>query len=281
MMNQTPDTIETLGKSLIQHGPANQRVYLMKPDPEDLPELPQKLQEFARTRGYSKIFAVVPEEATPLFAVADYQVEARIPGYFRGEAAADLLAGYLNPERARRDATETTAILNTARRKAADPQPPPPLPDGALLRPAGPDDTPEMARLYRRVFETYPFPIHDPDYLRRTMTEHILYFGIWRDGELLALSSAETRPDALAVEMTDFATDPGARGAGLARHLLAAMQHELTARGFRTAYTIARAASHGMNITFARAGYTFGGTLWNNTQICGALEHMNVWHKPL
>ena len=81
--------------------------------------------------------------------------------------------------------------------------------------------------------------------------------------------------------MTDFATAPAARGASLARHLLARMDEDLAAKGFCTAYTIARAASAGMNICFARGGYTWGGTLWNNTQICGKLEHMNVWHKAL
>ena len=36
-----------------------------------------------------------------------------------------------------------------------------------------------------------------------------------------------------------------------------------------------------MNITFARQGYAFSGTLYNNTNISGNLESMNVWHKPL
>ncbi len=277
----TPDIMEKLGSSLIQHGPANQRIYLMKLDRADLPDLPQNLIDFARARAYGKIFAVVPEETTPSFAVLNYQVEARIPGYFHGQSTADLLACYLTPERAQHDESETIAILKTAQEKAEQPTPPPPLPEGATLRAATPNDTPAMARLYRRVFETYPFPIHDPAYLLQTMKEHILYYGVWQNDRLLALSSAETRPETLSVEMTDFATDPEARGAALARHLLAHMDHELPAAGFRTAYTIARAASHGMNITFARGGYHFGGTLWNNTQICGQLEHMNIWHKPL
>ena len=36
-----------------------------------------------------------------------------------------------------------------------------------------------------------------------------------------------------------------------------------------------------MNITFAKLGYDFGGTLTRNTQISGDLESMNVWYKPL
>ncbi|MDD2310679.1 MAG: hypothetical protein PHH91_13970, partial [Desulfuromonadaceae bacterium] len=41
------------------------------------------------------------------------------------------------------------------------------------------------------------------------------------------------------------------------------------------------AYSFGMNITFARDGYSFGGTLTNNTNISGSLESMNVWYKTL
>jgi hypothetical protein len=36
-----------------------------------------------------------------------------------------------------------------------------------------------------------------------------------------------------------------------------------------------------MNITFARNGYQFGGTLTSNTNIFGTLESMNVWYKSL
>ncbi len=50
-------------------------------------------------------------------------------------------------------------------------------------------------------------------------------------------------------------------------------------RGIATLYTIARAISPSMNITFAKCGYAFGGTLINNTQISGSIESMNLWHK--
>ncbi len=55
----------------------------------------------------------------------------------------------------------------------------------------------------------------------------------------------------------------------------------MPSRGIRTAYTIARAVSYGMNITFARCGYQYGGRLVNNTDIAGSLESMNVWYKTL
>ena len=47
----------------------------------------------------------------------------------------------------------------------------------------------------------------------------------------------------------------------------------------QTWYTIARALSAGMNITFAKAGYRYAGTLVNNTDISGTIESMNVWWR--
>ena len=63
---------------------------------------------------------------------------------------------------------------------------------------------------------------------------------------------------------------------GLAGLLLGRMEIEMLKKGITTLYTIARAYSYGMNITFARSGYIFSGTLPNNTQIAGGLETMNV-----
>jgi hypothetical protein len=59
------------------------------------------------------------------------------------------------------------------------------------------------------------------------------------------------------------------------------MEEAMREDGIHTVFTIARAYSYGMNITFSSSGYLFGGTLRNNTQICGRQESMNVWHKAL
>ena len=132
---------------------------------------------------------------------------------------------------------------------------------------------------YTKLYD--PFPIHDPAYLRRTMEENVVYFGIWEGESLIALSSAETDVASGNAEMTDFATLPECRGRGIAQHLLQEMEGEMARRDIRSLYTIARAYSHGMNITFAKNGYHYGGTLTNNTNISGGLESMNLWYKHL
>lgn len=81
--------------------------------------------------------------------------------------------------------------------------------------------------------------------------------------------------------MTDFATLPDWRGHGLAAPLLFHMENEIGKKGIKTAYTIARSASAGMNITFAKLGYCYAGRLKNNTNISGSIESMNIWYKPI
>jgi putative beta-lysine N-acetyltransferase len=138
-----------------------------------------------------------------------------------------------------------------------------------------------MASLYRKTLETYPFPIHDPGYLARTMADNVVYFGVFGAGELVALSSAEKDAGASAAEMTDFATLPEYRGKGLSSCLLKQTEEAMKAEGIKTAYTIARAESYGMNIVFARCGYEYRGRLVNNTDIAGDIESMNIWYRRL
>ncbi len=272
------DRVELLGASTIQHGPFNRRVYLMKPAREDLPELPARLIEFGRERGYTKIFAKVPESARELFTAAGYEIEAGVSGYYRGAAGALFAAYYLDPARREGDRQEALRIRELALSKSGTEKE---ESGGEEPRLLGEEDCPAAAELYREVFESYPFPIRDPGYLRRMMAAEVDYYGIEEAGRLIALASAEKDPEALAAEMTDFASRPGARGRGLAGRILRRMERDLARAGCRTGFTIARSLSPGMNITFARAGYRFGGLLWNNTQICGRLEPMNVWYKPL
>lgn len=275
------DVIEQVGGSRIQHGKNNDRIYLMKLAPEDAPTLVPRLDLLARKKGYTKIFAKVPAGARQAFAHAGYREEARVPGFFAGREDGIFVAKYFCPRRQQERRPETVRQVIAAARAKAEQSRGRSLTEGLRLRRLGATHTPAMAALYREVFASYPFPIHDPGYLRETLEDNILYWGVFEGERLVAISSAETYPADLNAEMTDFATLPPYRGAGLAQALLAEMESELARRNYRTAYTIARAYSFGMNITFAKQGYAFSGTLTHNTDIAGELESMNVWHKEL
>lgn len=273
-----PDQIEMIDSSLIQHGPENRRVYLMKAHPDDLPELAEKIESLAKRKGYTKIFAKVPVTLRDYFKRRAYRREAYVPGFYHGRTPAVFLAKYFSKKRQedpRQDRIEE--IIDLAHRKAEEPVS---VPGGEFtFREACPDDAPAMAEVYRAVFESYPFPIHDPGYLRETMESHVRYFCAFEGDRMAAVSSCEMDCQARNVEMTDFATLSEYRKKGLAGRLLTIMEDHMRRDGMKMLYTIARAVSAGMNITFARGGYTYAGTLINNTNICGRIESMNVWYK--
>ena len=272
------DTIEQIGRSLIQHGADNNRIYVMKLDPADLPGLPAQLDALAATNGYTKIFAKVPAPYAATFCEHGYDREGAIPCFYTDTTEAVFLGKFLDPARRTTPQQEEIERIRLLAQSKAH-QPGRALPAGYILRPALEADAQELSDLYRHVFRSYPFPIHDPEYLIETMHSHVAYFVAEHNGTIAAASSGEMDTKHQNAEMTDFATRPDHLGHGLATHLLTFMEPEMRKRGIRTCYTIARAISPGMNITFARNGYTFGGTLINNTQISGSIESMNLWYK--
>jgi putative beta-lysine N-acetyltransferase len=273
------DTLEKIGGSQIQHGPDNNRIYLMKLDPSDLPGLTAQLAALAAEKGYTKIFAKVPAPCAPSFIEQGYCREGTIPEFYNGDTDAAFLGKFIDPRREidpRRDEIEKIIALAQSKNGRLEK----PLPDGYILRPAVEADAAELAQVYRQVFASYPFPIHDPDYLIETMRSHVCCFVAEKDGKIAAAASGEMDQENRNAEMTDFATLPEHLGNGLAVHLLKFMEPEMKRRGIATLYTIARAVSPGINITFSKCGYIFGGTLINNTQISGAIESMNLWYRP-
>lgn len=276
-----PDIIQKLNSSIIHHGPFNNRIFLLKLAPQDCPGILPALDTLAKEKGYTKIIAKVPSGMVDDFIQDGYQSEARIPGYFSGnDPEVFFMVKYRDTQRAvDAEPERTMAVLHKAAEKSGAGFPPAPtLP--YICRLAEKSDIPEMADLYRKVFSTYPFPIDDPVFLAETMDHHCRYAGIWKDGKLVSLSSADMDMVEKNAEMTDFATHPEHRGLHLAGILLECLEASITPEGIQTAYTIARSPSFGMNITFSRAGYSFAGTLINNTNISGNIESMNVWYKP-
>jgi len=124
--------------------------------------------------------------------------------------------------------------------------------------------------------------VHEKDYIIKTMDKNLIYFYIAdREDQIVSVSSLEVDWEGKNAEMTDFATIPEYRGNGFASFLLLQMEKEMHQLKLTKAFTIARAVSYGMNITFAKCGFEYCGTLVNNTNISGDLESMNVWHKDI
>jgi putative beta-lysine N-acetyltransferase len=153
------------------------------------------------------------------------------------------------------------------------------LPEGFHFNEASITDSKAIASIYQKVFDSYPFPIYEEEYIVKTINSNVRYFIVQKEDRIASISSTEMDISNKNVEMTDFATLPSYRGLGLARYLLYKMEQTLNAEDFHVAYSIARAKSLGMNIVFGSMNYNYGGRLLNNTQISGNIESMNIWYK--
>ena len=276
------DRIDRVGSTVYQHGPYNDRIYVMRTAAADLPDLMPYLEKLAVKRCYGKVIAKVPPPCAPALSTWGARREGRLPDFYGPGRDAHFMARYFDPNRRRERRPKLVARnLAIASAKAGEKPAAPAHSRDTAITEAGADDVKAMSRIYRQVFPTYPFPIHEPDYLRQAMCNDVVFFKLERAGRICALASAEMDLASGAVEMTDFATLPELRGQGAAQSLLQTMEAAMKARGLRLAFTIARAYSPGMNVTFAKCGYTFGGTLTSTTNIGGTIESMNLWSRPL
>lgn len=264
---------------MIHFGNFNNRIYLMKLSDKDMPDIIDDLDDMAVIGNHTKIFAKIPFTLSSAFFKAGYVKEAGIPLFYGGKDEALFIAKYFSDYRNNDpgfdrvceilEYIEEKIAVADCRRKDTEFE----------IRRCFPGDADEISRFYGRIFKTYPFPIDDPLYIKDVMRDHVVFYCVLDGGEIIAMSSAEIDYEHKNAEMTDFATHPDYRGRGIAGRLLYRMENDLEKEDILTFYSIARAMSYGMNITFKKAGYTFSGTLVNNTNIAGQIESMNIWYK--
>lgn len=277
------DSFEVLEHgSLLQHGKLNDRIYLMKLSEGDCSDIIQTLNELSTKNRYTKIFCKVPKWAAPLFFSEGYILEASIPKFFNKKEDVFFVSKFLDSNRHlvnenskldtlsellhQKDLTKGQ-IKNSA--------------SGLVVRKLNQNDVHSIVDIYKQIFLSYPFPIHKPDYILKTMEEDVQYYGVEINGTLAAIASSEMDRKGLNAEMTDFATNSEFQGKGLANLLLTTMETEMKAQGIFTLYTIARLNSIAMNKTFLRNKYSYSGTLINNTNIAGKIESMNIFYKHI
>lgn len=279
---QVEDTIEKIGKSIIHHGKSSDRVYIMKFHEEDSDALYNLVNTLVHEKGYTKIIAKVSEKLKPYLLDKDFRIEAHVPKFYQGRSDGYFMSYYTDPKRhTSQELERINDVLEKAIRKKDETREPLVLDADTDMMKLEKRHTKEMAKVYQEVFDSYPFPIFDPEYLAKTMEENIIYYGVFHHKQLVAIASGETDYSNLNAEMTDFATLPQYRRQGYGQALLEAVESALKQEGYRTLYTIARAVSYGMNITFAKSNYAYGGRLINNTDIAGQIETMNIWYKNI
>ncbi len=271
------DRIEKIGNSVIQHGHFNNRIYLMKFSADDYPQIVSDIEKLAVENNYSKIFLKIPHYALGRFLRYGFHIEAFIPDYYPDDIDAVFVSKFPDPDRnsVEKEALDVFNDLLLSQSVVSEIQPEDRFSFRKLLN----RDAGNIVSVYKEVFESYPFPIHDPDYIEKTMNENFVYFGIFDSNEMVAVSSSEKDHENKAVEMTDFAVRKNYRGKKFALLLLQRMEKEMEREGVMTFFTIARLNSPAMNKTFINSGYNYSGTLVKNTNISGKIESMNVLYK--
>jgi lysine 2,3-aminomutase len=277
------DKIEKINNSTIQHGKNNNRIYLMKLDKKDYPEIIKKLNSIAKKNEYTKIFVKIPKWAIDEFKKEGYIQEGHIPNFYNNKTDAYFFSKFIDKNRAdlapdkRKQIDKNIKLAQSKKKPYLNVE----FRPGLKLKILNEGNIDDLAELYKQVFESYPFPIFNPEFIKTTMNDNVVYFGIYDKHNLIAAASSEMDVKSQNAEMTDFATLPDYRGHNLSLTLLREMEAEMRQRKIKTLYTIARSHSPGMNITFAKLNYSYSGTLINNTDIFGKIESMNIWYKNL
>lgn len=280
------DTIERIEGGVLHHGKSNKRVYLVQTDHGNWNQLIGRMKDLALQRKYDKIVSRIPEEGIASFQSEGYQVEAKIPGLYNGTTAGYFLSEFLNEERSNcaerklKIIQSVKSIALAAGNSTDDPFFA--LPEGLQIRKLmNEEELADLARLNAKALRSYPFPIHETTFLKELLQQEHEFYGLYEKGRLIVASLLRTNHEESNVEIIDFSTDSNYKGQNLSYYLVQDIKENFKKEGFKTLYSSARATSYGMNITLSKHGFSFGGTLMNNTLVDDAMESINVWYLHL
>ena len=258
----------------------NRRLKVNDYEATDYPAMMQRLAWLAESNAFDKIFIKAKHNDFQTFLSHGYMMEGILRYYFRGQDAY-VLSRFSSSDRVHSaDLLEEAKLVENLIYHSERPPVKPLAKDTEIIK-AGIDHIPQLVTIYRSVFESYPSPLTNPDYIKSTMERNVLYRLALKNGQAVAAASADISFKHSNAEMTDCATIPEGQGKGLMQHILMRLEDDLRERRIMTAYTLARGMSVGMNRVFYRLEYEFSGRLINNCDIFGQFEDMNIWVKKL
>ncbi len=240
----------------------------------------EKAEKLIKQQQAEKLIIKSRCEDFQIFLEGGLQPEAMIDGYFLGSNA-HFFSKFYSPERKRNDdwITEDGIVHSIYQLKPSTDRPSPPK--EYEIKKADESCAAELSKLYKQVFPIYPTPLHEPEYVKKTMQEGTIYYTFFYQGIIVSAASAEINSFYKNAELTDCATLTEHRKYGLMKILLHELENELRRKGIFCAYSIARALSFGMNAVLFQLGYSYRGRLMNNCYIYDKLENMNMWVKNL
>lgn len=246
----------------------------------NVPMIIEKAEEQASLNQAEKLIIIGRQEDFPVFLEYGYQCEAMVDRFFHGSDGYYFTKYFVEDRKQSHQWLMEDAIVRNVgslTRNSVTIT----LPKEYDLVKIDLSDAENLADLYKNVFQIYPVPLHDPDYIRKTIEQGTIYYAYQFKGKMVSAASAEINSKYYHAEMTDCATLAEHRKFGLMKRLLKKLGSELVEQGIFCAFSIARAQSFGMNAVLHQLGYQYRGRLLNNCYIYDKLENMNMWVKDL
>ncbi|MDZ5723121.1 putative beta-lysine N-acetyltransferase, partial [Bacillus sp. SXabc123] len=264
--------------AVLDHDDFNKRIRVVRYDGAIEKALPD-IVAAAKEEDAEKIIVYTKQHDEAVLAKHLFVPEGFLKGYYLGHPAC-LMVRYLTEKRRQTDSyieeQETIeALYRTAPHHHSETTP------VFTMRKAETNDMYQLSMLYKKVFRTYPTPVFDPAYIEKTMNENTMYYLMFDHDRLISAASADSNPGLGHAEITDCAVLPEYRGRSLTSFLIEALEKEMAEKDIFHVFSLARAASFGMNAVLYHSGYQYGGRLINNCYIAEGLENMNIWCKHL
>lgn len=258
----------------------NRRLKIRDYECIDYSSMLRRLAWLAKANSFTKTFVKARPCDFQKFLSHGYMTEGILRYYFKGEDAY-VLSRFSSPERIRSKHLIDESMLIEDIIYNTKPLPPRKAAKNIKIIHATEQHIPELVFIYRQVFETYPSPLTNPDYIKAVLNADVRFVLAFEDGQPIGAASADITRKYSNGELTDCATIPAARGKGLMQILLHELEKLLVREGIQTSYSLARAKSIGMNKCFFRMDYEYSGRLINNCDIFGEFEDLNIWVKKL
>lgn len=276
------ETIENIDGALVYHGNMHNRIYFSEADNVNLDNLLQKMKDLAEMKRYEKILGKASEKGLNVLKSKGFIVEAKIPGLYNGSVDGYFLADYTNKQRHVNDEKimKTIATVKTIAEAANKPNT-----DSHFLMPENLDikelssaDFHLLEDLHQKAYKYHPHQIKDATYFSKLKDLNHQFYGLFQDGELLVSAILAVNSSESNMEIVDFITHPNYRGQNLSYFLVQEIKQQMDDLKCKTVYTMVRATSYGLNITFSKHGFLLAGTLTNNCKVLDTMESMNVWY---
>ena len=240
----------------------------------------KRIIHFSSKQHLGKIICNCDSKVVEIFTEAGFELEGKIDGYFKGKDVF-CMSYFISSDRKICSNFSKKELLvkqclgrkNTFKHCSDNSK--------YSIRNANENDIQEMVKLFSKVFLTYPSPVYDEEFLKKTMNEKVLYKVAIYNEKIIAIASADMDKENLNAEITDCATYPDYRGKGVLANIIYSLELDLKKRGFMTLYSLSRAINPSINFVLSKHNYKFTGRLINNCNICGTFEDMNIWVKNI